>query len=124
MAFEDFLDHKCSLFHIVSEGASPGYGLPSSPSFSYPDTPDEADVMCHFAQGGSGGTQNTLVQNLPEHAYDERIKLTLPLGTDVRINDKVLDHRTGLIYYAEIPRTIRNHHIYVYVKREPTEVGL
>ena len=72
------------------------------------------DVPCHFNQGGSGGTVNTLVQKLSEHAYEDRIKLQLPIGTDVRVNDKVLDQRTGLFYYAELPRTVaKNHHIYV-----------
>ena len=124
MALEDFFDHKCSLYHAAGTSESPGYGLPESPIYSYPDEPDEPDVACHFAQGSSGGTINTLVQNLPEHAYEDRIKLTLPIGTDVRVNDKVLDQRTGLFFIAEIPRNIRNHHIYVWVKREGTEVGL
>jgi len=124
MALEDFFDHKCDLYHIIGDEDSPGYGLPGSPSFNYPDTPDVADVDCHFAQGSSGGTVNTLVQNLPEHAYEERIKLTLPIGTDIRVNDKVLDKRTNLEFIAELPRNIRNHHIYVWVKREGTEVGL
>lgn len=124
MALENFFDHKCSLYHVVGSEESPGYGLPDSPSFDYPTEPDEANIPCHFAQGSSGGTLNTLVQNLPEHAYQERIKLTLPIGTDIRVNDKVLDHRTNLVYIAEIPRNIRNHHIYVWVKREGTEVGL
>ncbi len=124
MAIEDFFDHKCDLYHVIKDSASPGYGLPGSPSHEYPDAPDLADVECHFTQGGSGGTINTLVQNLPEHKYEDRIKLTLPIGTDVRVNDKVLDKRTGLFFIAEIPRNIRNHHIYVYVKREGTEAGL
>ncbi len=124
MAWEDFFNHKCSLYHAKEAAQTPGYGLPTSPSFSYPDEPDVADVPCHFNQGGSGGTINTLVQNLPEHAYEDRIKLALPIGTDVRVNDKVLDQRTGLFFIAEIPRNIRDHHLYVWVKREGTEVAL
>lgn len=124
MALEDFFNHRCSLYHTVKSDATPGYGLPASPHFTYPEQPDEVDIHCHFNQSGSGGTVNTLVQNLPEHAYEDRIKLQLPIGTDVRVNDKVLDKRTGLFYYAELPRTIRDHHIYVWVKREETEVGL
>ena len=124
MAFMDFLDHTCDIYHATGTNKTPGYGLPSSPEYSYPKKADEADVQCHFAQGGSGGTINTLVQNLPEHSYEDRIKLTLPIGTDVRRNDKIIDHRTGLEYYAELPRIIRNHHIYVWVKREGTEVAI
>lgn len=124
MAIEDFFDHKCDLYHALEGSDTPGYGLPTSPSFDYPKQPDLSDVACHFNQGGSGGTVNTLVQKLPEHSYEDRIKLTFPIGTDVRVNDKVLDKRTNLFYIAEIPRNIRNHHIYVWVKREGTEVGL
>lgn len=119
MAFEDFLNHRCDLYHLIESSESPGYGLPGSPAHAYPDAPDEADVPCHFTQRGSGGTVNAIQQNEPQRDYDDRIKLTLPIGTDVRMNDKVLDHRTGMIYYAEIPRIVHgDHHIYVYVKRE------
>ena len=122
MAWEEFLNHTCDLYHVISTDTSPGYSLPASPLHSYPDKPDEESVPCHFAQGGSGGTVNTMVQRLPEHDYEDRIKLVLPFGTDVRLNDKVVDHRTGHIYYAEIPRIVHgNHHIYVYVKREANE---
>ena len=124
MAYETFLDHTCSLFHVRGEQKSPGYSLPASPHFIYADEPDEKDVPCHFAQASSGGTVNTLVQNLPEHAYEDRIKVNFLIDADIRVNDKVLDHRTGFIYYAEIPRTIRNHHKYCWVKREGTGVAI
>ena len=48
---------------------------------------------------------------------DSRIKLTLPLGTDVRLNDKIVDCDTGLEYTAEKPINVRNHHLFVYVKK-------
>ena len=47
---------------------------------------------------------------------DAKIKLTLPAGTDVRLNDKIIDCNTGFEYTAEQPRNIRGHHIFVYVK--------
>lgn len=124
MAIEDFFDHLCDIYHINSTDASPGFGLPDSTSHDHSDTPDEVDVPCHFTQSGGGSTQRALEQQLPENRYEDRIKLTLPIGTDVRVNDKVLDKRTNLFYTAEIPRNIRNHHIYVWVKREGTEVAL
>ena len=122
MAWEDFFNHTCDLYHSKSTDATPGYGLPESKQHSYPEKPDEVNVPCHFTQGATGGTVNTLVQRLPQHDYEDRIKLALPFGTDVRVNDKVIDHRTGYVYYAEIPRIVHgNHHIYVYVKREGIE---
>ena len=48
---------------------------------------------------------------------DSRIKLTLPLGTDVRLNDKIVDCATGLEYTAEKPINVRDHHLFVYVKK-------
>lgn len=123
MAWEDFLNHTCDIYHIVRSDTSPGYGLPGSPAFSYPDVPDLSNVPCHFTQGGSGGTTNTVQQKEPEAEYDDRIKLALPAGTDVRFNDKIIDHRNGYTYYAEVPRTVHgNHHIYVYVARDKPEV--
>lgn len=124
MGFMDFMDHTCDLYHVIMTSQSPGYNLRASPSFSYPKTPDEANVACHFTQGGSGGTVNTSVQNEPQHDYNDRIKVNFPLDADIRLNDKVVDHRTGMVYYAELPRIIRNHHKYVYVKREGIEAAL
>ena len=118
------MDHTCDLYHIRKSDKSPGYKLPKSPKLEYLDQPDEVNVPCHFTQAGSGGTTNTLVQNEPKHDYDDRIKVNFLLDADIRVNDKVLDQRTGMVYYAELPRTIRGHHKYVYVKRERSEEAL
>ncbi len=48
---------------------------------------------------------------------DARIKLVLPIGTDIRLNDRIVNCDTGYEYTAEIPQNIQNHHIYVYIKR-------
>ncbi len=40
-----------------------------------------------------------------------------PLGTDIRLNDKVVDLENGYAYIAEVPRVIRGHHISVYLHR-------
>ena len=48
MAFEDFLDHLCDIYHDREEQVTPGYGLPASPSFSYPEEPDISEQACHF----------------------------------------------------------------------------
>jgi hypothetical protein len=55
---------------------------------------------------------------------DAKIKLTLPTGTDVRINDKIVDCSTGLEYTAEQPRDIRGHHIFVYIKKTGEQKAL
>lgn len=126
MSFESFLDHTCDIYHLILSPASPGYGLRDSPKPSYPEEPDVAGQVCHFAQSASGGTVNTIVQDDPQRSYDDRIKVNFPLEADVRLNDKIVDNRTDppQVFYAEVPRTIRNHHKYVYVKRSDLEAAL
>ena len=49
MAFEDYLNDLCDIYHAQKGDESPGYGLTEQPSFSYPKEPDELSVACHFA---------------------------------------------------------------------------
>lgn len=122
MSFTGLLDHHCDIYHATRSDASPGYGLPSSPSYTYPDTPDVEGQVCHF----SIKTRSvTLDQSVPAQIMDARIKLILPADADIRFNDKVIDSDTGLIYTAEEPHNIRGHHIFVYVKKQDpqTQVG-
>lgn len=114
MSLEALLDHTCDIYHLTKGETTPGYGLPASPSFTYPDTPDIAGVTCHF---GVRSQSVTVTQEAPANVMDAKIKLTLPKGTDVRINDRIVDCTTGLEYTAEQPRNIRDHHIFVYIKR-------
>ena len=114
MAFEDFLDHLCDIYHNRKEQKTPGWGLPASPSFSYPNKPDICKQVCHF---GVKSQSVTITQTAPANLMDAKIKLTLPAGIDVRRNDKIVDHITGLEYTADQPVNVRNHHIFVYIKR-------
>lgn len=111
---EDFFDHKCNIFHVVNEDTSPGFGLPGTPSFTYNNTPDIAGQRCHF--GVRSANVNTL-QREPQNDLNARLKLTLPIGTDIRLNDKIVDCESNLAYTAEIPRNIRGHHLSVYIIR-------
>lgn len=115
---EDFFDHNCDIYHVVKESSSPGFGLQGSPSFRYGTDPDISGLACHF--GVRSGEMNT-VQQQPQNDLNARLKLTLPAGTDVRLNDKIVDCKTGLAYTAEIPRNIRDHHVFVYIKRTDTQ---
>lgn len=123
MSFLELLDHHCDIYHLQEDStASPGYGLPSSPSYSYPDTPDIEGQVCHF---GVRSRSVTLEQTAPAQIMDAKLKLTLPAGTDVRMNDLIVDCDTGLKYTAEEPHNIRGHHIFVYIKKQSsqTQVG-
>lgn len=121
MAFEKLLDHTCDIYHLKKSNNSVGYGLPDSAGFSYADTPDEKAVPCHF---GVESLDTEVVQKNPQNVLRERIKLALPYGTDIRINDRIVDCASGLEYTAERPRNIRNHHIFVYVSRRKEQEAL
>ena len=121
MAFGDFLQHSCDIYHIRKTEVSPGYNLPSSPTFSYPDEPDERAVPCHFSvRSGRADVK----QYEPQAKYEARLKLTLPIGTDVRVNDKIIDRGAGYEYTAEIPRNVRGHHMVVMVTRTAGQEAL
>lgn len=111
---EDFFNHKCDIYHIVENKKSPGFGLPDSPTFCYPDEPDIKEIECHF---GVKSSNITIVQKEPYNAMDARIKLTLPSGTDIRLNDKIVDCETGFEYTASVPKNIRGHHMTVFIQR-------
>lgn len=121
MSLGELLDHTCEVYHIKRTDSSPGYGLPSSPSFSYGSTPDLAGVPCHF--GVKAGTI-TVVQKEPQAVYEAKIKLTLPIGTDIRLNDKIVHCETGYEYTADIPRDVRDHHMVVYLQRKSKQAAL
>jgi len=125
MAFAAFLNHTCDVYHILREDKSPGYGLPASRSFEYAEIPDLTGVRCHFCT--KSGTRN-IVQNAPQTApnadYQASIKLVLPLGTDIRLNDKIIDSTTGYEYTAGIPIQIQQHHIFVMVRRTSPQEAL
>jgi len=114
MSIEDFFDHKCDIYHIVKEEVSIGYGLPVSQCFNYPKVPDIEGLSCHF---GVKSQSVAVTQNSPANNMEAKIKLTLPMGTDIRINDKIVDCYTGFEYTAEEPHNIRNHHIFVNIKK-------
>ena len=113
MSLEALLDHTCDIYHIKSQAKSPGYNLPASPRFFYEKEPNEAGVPCHFAVKSQ---TVTVTQTQPANIMDAKIKLTLPIGTDIRINDKIVWCETGREYTAEMPRNIRGHHLFAFVK--------
>lgn len=109
------MEHRCDIYHAISKKSSIGYGLPDTEEFEYTDIPDIPNQECHF-NVKSGGI--TIVQGEPQTEASGRIKLNLPSGVDIRMNDKVVSKESGLTYRAEIPRNIRGHHIAIYLNRE------
>ena len=119
MSFSDFLDHTCDIYHMEKgQNKELGFGLEGEPSFDYPDNPDESSVPCHF-----NSTSTSLKQKEPNDDLEIRTKLNLPLGTDLRLLDKVIWNDTGLEYTViSPPRTVRSRqgvgHVYAYVERQ------
>jgi hypothetical protein len=118
MAFKDLLDHRCDIYHMTKGEKDMGFAIKQT-GFSYPEAPDVEDVECHF----NVNTNATLTQTESANEFIYSGKLQLPAGTDVRVNDKIVDKNTGLTYTAEIPRNIRDHHIMVNVQRKGTVKG-
>jgi hypothetical protein len=56
-------------------------------------------------------------QTEPRNEIAGRRKLVLPTGTDARLLDKIVHLQTGLTYTAEMPDSIRGHHVAVTVTR-------
>lgn len=114
MSLENLLNHRCDIYHIRKVKKSPGFGLQASESFGYPDKPDEKEIICHF---GVESLETSVIQKNPQNVLQEKIKLTLPIDTNIRINDKIVDCDTGLEYTAGRPKNVRKHHIFVYIRR-------
>lgn len=118
MSFEELLDQKCAIYHQIKSEKDLGYGIKTG-DFKYPAEPDIHEVACHFNVGDTGSMEQTEDVN----EYIVIGKLNLPYGTDVRVNDKIVNLENGIEYKAEIPRNIRGHHMIVTVQRKGTVKG-
>lgn len=114
MSIENLFNHRCSIYHLVKTTTSPGYGLAGQTTYSYPKTPDLSGVPCHFNVGAS----TELAQQSPFNTYLYTGKLNLPAGTDVRVNDKIVNEASGLEFTAQVPQDIRGHHMTVTIQRK------
>lgn len=118
MSFEKLLNHKCAIYHMIKNEKNLGYGIKAG-DFCYPEEPDIPEIACHFNVRDTGSMEQT--ENANEYLMTG--KLNLPAGTDVRVNDKIVDLENGLEYRAEIPRNIRDHHMIVTIQRKGTVKG-
>jgi len=63
-------------------------------------------------------------QNQPNAVLAGLTKLAVPLGTDIRLNDKIYHHESGIEYTAEKPVQIQNHHIIAILRRTSQQESL
>ena len=120
MSLQDFLRHKCDIYHLITTEESIGYGFGTTKDkiFSYPADPDVEGVDCHFH---TKTFSSNLEQAEPDNDFIVTRKLTLPIGTDIRMNDKVVEVSSGLEYTARHPLNIRDHHISVTLYRTESQ---
>lgn len=111
---ENLMNHRCNIFHVIKSSSGGGFGLPSQDVYSYRDTPDISSQSCHFKL-------NRLIVNGtgPAKSFSNNSHVDFPTGTDVRMNDKILDLETGIIYYANPPKSIRGNRIRCDLRTEP-----
>lgn len=114
--FEDFLDHRCNIYYLVDEQITVGYGINAESVRKENDRPTLKNVACHFHV--KNNNQIKVIQNEPYTSVEGDVKLTLPAGVDIRMNDTVEDIRDGLKYRAGKPSLVHNgHHIIVTLQR-------
>lgn len=121
--FDEFFNHTCDIYHKYDETVDAEYGISTGDTRSDKSEPDEADIKCHFYVS----TSLTVVQKEPYADIEGMTKLALPYGTDIRINDTVVDKDTGTQYRATgVPRVVHgNHHIIVmleHLEGEPNAI--
>lgn len=115
--FEDFLNHTCNIYHLEKESVTVGYGIMAEGMKCAAEKPDEKNVCCHF--NIRENNQIRIEQKEPYSSIAGDLKLTLPIGTDIRMNDIVEDCRNGLKYRAGIPKEVHGgHHIVVTLSRK------
>lgn len=120
--FENFFNHKCNIYHIALEKEQIGYGFSESDTnFKYPDTPDIKNQRCHFHNKSNSVSLN---QKEPDNNLMITRKLSLPIDTDIRTNDKIVDCDTGLEYTAILPNNIKGHHKSVVLTRTTRQAVL
>lgn len=115
----DFFLDECDIYHVVESEQAVGYGISqSAKTFSYNEKPDITKQAFHLGNIGEIST------NEPQTKYTSRLKCGFPIDCDIRLNDKVVDLKTGLVYIAELPKPIRNHHIAIYLTRDDIRAAL
>ena len=114
--FIDYLNHTCNIYHLVDTSVNSGYGIHTGTVKTTEAEPSEKEVPCHFHNRSNSVK---VVQKDPYSAVDGEVKLSLPVGTDIRENDTVEDCRNGIRFRASVPKEIYGgHHLIVTLFRE------
>lgn len=112
---EDFFNHRCDIFHLVENQEQGCYGIRSRERMAPEKVPSEENIRCHF-HTKSNSLQ--IVQGEPYSKLTGEVKLSLPIGIDIRKNDVVRSRESGMYYRADMPKNIQGHHLTVILRRE------
>lgn len=117
MAFEDYLDDRCDIFHVITKTVGAGYGIRQSiVKQTQIKEAAESDVPCHFHFNRNN---TSLRQDEPYSAITGTQKVSFGPETDIRLNDMIRDCSNGLYYRVGPPRYVHGkHHIVAEVQRE------
>lgn len=120
---EDFFDHVCNIYFPVTDTDPMEYDVPARKTTQYPATPSLAAVPCHFSVRSQS---QSFEQSAPINTKRYDGKLTLPAGTAIPQNCKIVDVTPGSIseeYTGKRPLNIRGHHVtvelYLRTEQEP-----
>lgn len=114
MSYTSLLDDLCDIYHLKVKENGGGFGLPDEEKEYHSDVPDLENIPCHFNATNIMNMQ----QGSPQNDYPLEKKLNLPIGTDIKSVDMVVNKANGVAYIAGIPDSIRNHHITVMLKKK------
>lgn len=122
---EDFLDHKCDIYFPIQNADTVAYSLPDRKTIQYPATPSLSNVDCHFSVKSQSQGQS-MEQTSPQNRLRHNGKLTLPVGTEIPPNCKIINKSVtpNEEFTGKIPLNIRNHHITVELYRRSEQEPL
>lgn len=103
-----FFDHTCNIYHLEGTDDTPGFGLQTMENNSYPETADIEGQICHVHVGDQNVNES---QRSPQRDIELEGAISFPIGTDVRVNDRIEDLTHGKNYIVSNPRNIRGNHI-------------
>lgn len=113
MSFTDLLDDKCDIYHLKTKTELGSFGMPGKETKYYSTAPDQVNIPCHFNKSDLINMR----QEEPQNNYPFERKLNLPINTNVKSMDKIVNKMDGIKYYTGIPDNIRNHHISVSLRK-------
>lgn len=113
MSLLNLLDNKCDIYHLNNKSVNVGYSLPEHQTFNYDDVANEKSIKCHFSKDSNYNT----IKGEPFNSIKISIELILPINTDIRLNDKIVDLETNEKYTAGVPKKIRNSHVVVKIRQ-------